>query len=156
MLFHNEMARRFSTYFKLCLQRQEWFDISNSPIMPDRAQWHRAFSPSKCVDTNTMISASASGFLLAPAWLQRRRKPSRARSVHLNPWRLPLSLLFLVYDGLHQFCLQAVFHVFVHPHMRRTVQIVECPGTQLIHVAVIVPQEAFHCLRITSAGLCKN
>ena len=40
-----------------------------------------------------------------------------------------------------QFVLQAVFHVLVHPHMRRTVQLVERPGTQLVHVAVIVPQD---------------
>ena len=54
-----------------------------------------------------------------------------------------------------QFVLQAVFHVLVHPHTRRTVQIIEHPGTQLIHVAVIVPQDALHCQRITGAGFSK-
>lgn len=36
--------------------------------------------------------------------------------------------------------------------MGRTVQIVERPGTELVHVALIVPQDTLHGQRITGAG----
>src|SRR5699024_2630264 len=40
--------------------------------------------------------------------------------------------------------------------MMRSFQLVERPGTQLVHVAVIVPQDALHCQKITGAGLFKD
>ena len=83
----------------------------------------------------------------------RRGKPMRKRRTRLLALRPALShRLSFLWD---QFVLQAVFHVLVHPHTRRTVQIIEHPGTQLIHVAVIVPQDALHCQRITGAGVSK-
>ena len=63
------------------------------------------------------------------------------------------AFLWAVQDGPDQFTLQSTLHVFVHPHMGRTVQIVECPGTELVYVALIAPQDTLHGRRITGTGV---
>jgi len=60
--------------------------------------------------------------------------------------------LWAVQDGPDQSALQSALHVLVHPHMGRTVQIIERPGTELVYVALIVPQNALHGQRITGTG----
>lgn len=42
--------------------------------------------------------------------------------------------LWAVQDGPDQSALQSALHVLVHPHMGRTVQIIERPGTELVYV----------------------
>ena len=93
---------------------------------------YRYFFPSKCVDTNTIIAPGASGALLAPAWLAHSKdgESRQGCGAFISPLgRLPLALLFLVYDGSYQLCLQAVFHILVHAYVRQTVFVIECPYT---------------------------
>ena len=53
---------------------------------------------------------------------------------------------------MNQFDLQSELHILVNADMRLAVAVVKRPGTQLIDVAVVIPQDTFHSLNITSTG----
>ena len=55
-------------------------------------------------------------------------------------------------DGMNELNLQAAFHILVNADMRLAVTVIKRPGTQLIDVTVVIPQNTFHSLNITSTG----
>ena len=65
--------------------------------------------------------------------------PGPDRSVHAD-------------DRMDELDFQSALHVFVHPDTGLTVGIVERPATELIDIALVVPQYAVHGLGITVTG----
>ena len=55
-------------------------------------------------------------------------------------------------DGMNELDLQTALHVLVNAHMRLTVRVVECPGTELVYVAVVMQQHNPHCFGISGAS----
>ena len=47
---------------------------------------------------------------------------------------------------------QPALHGLVQTHMRIAVFVVERPGTQLVHVTAVIPQNTFHGFGVPSAG----
>ena len=64
----------------------------------------------------------------------------------------PLTLLFLDYDGIHQFCLQAVLHVLINTDVRQTIFVIKRSRTNFVDVAVVVPQDVIQCQWVTCTG----
>ena len=86
------------------------------PIHTVKALCYRYFSPSKCVDINTIIAAGASGFLLAPAWLPRSKDGGsrQGREAFILTLARHSPVLLLLRNGMHQFALQTAFHIWVY------------------------------------------
>ena len=55
-------------------------------------------------------------------------------------------------DSVDELDFQTALHGLVQTHMRIAVFIVERPGTQLVHVTAVIPQNTFHGFGIPSAG----
>ena len=55
-------------------------------------------------------------------------------------------------DGMNQFDLQSALHILVNADMRLSAAIIKRSGTQLVYVAVIIPQDTLHGCDITGAG----
>ena len=65
--------------------------------------------------------------------------PGPVRSVHAD-------------DRMDELDLQSALHVFVYPHTGLAVGIVERPGTELVNIALVVPEYAVHGLGIAITG----
>ena len=65
----------------------------------------------------------------------------------------PGALLSAVTDNrINEFVFKAVLHVLVYAYMELAAIVIERPGTELVYVALIVPQDALHGQRITGTG----
>ncbi len=53
---------------------------------------------------------------------------------------------------MNELDLQTALHVLVNAHMRLTVRVVECPGTELVYVAIVMQQHKPHCFGIPGAS----
>ena len=85
------------------------------------------------------MATGISGFLLGPLGYHTAKTEETVKGAERSsrPLRLPLSLLFLVYDGSYKLCLQAVLHILVHDHIRRTVFVIEYYSNQFV---VFIPE----------------
>jgi hypothetical protein len=55
-------------------------------------------------------------------------------------------------DRMDELDFQSALHVFIHPDTGLAVGIVKRPGTELVDIALIVPQYAIHGLGVTVTG----
>ena len=65
----------------------------------------------------------------------------------------PGALLSAVTDNrINEFVFKAVLHVLVYAYLELAAIVIERPGTQTIHVIVIVPKQPFYGLGIACTG----